>query len=145
MYKVSLRLSNFTVQEAIILPNLNVEEFSFDIPVVSLPDYNNRFQDLAEFYFPQYANVHVEMWNGKPTLIYSRYVEETKDYLQGGEYFFSSEDNAPAGSLDTTDEDIVPTLYHPLVFESKLKDELNVFFNFALLSIGLIVVIKLIF
>jgi len=144
-YKVSLRLSNFKVQEATILPNLNLEEFSFDIPVVSLSDYNNQFVDLAGYYFPQSSNVHVEMWNGKPTLLYSRYIKETEEFLQSGQYIFSSSENVPAGNLDTTDEDAVPTTHHPLIFERQLQDDLNAFFNFVLFSVVIIVALKLVF
>jgi len=127
------------------LPNLNVEDFPFDVPVVSLADYNNRLVDLAEYYFPQSANVHVEMWSGKPTLVYSRYIQETEEFLRGGQYIFSSSDNVPAGNLDITDEDAVPTTYHPLVLERQLQDNLNAFLNFVLFFAALIVALKLVF
>jgi hypothetical protein len=139
--------------DATILTNLDLSKYQFDVPNVTLPIPASNYDDISAHSFPVGAILHVEMWHGKPTFIYSKYIHATSYYSVETDVIFPSDSGLTEPSnldilfdgfsttgtsltnpdaLGTTGEYPVPTTDHPVLHYNLENTDVQGVFHFTI-------------
>ena len=96
-YRIRLKFTVSDIQDVRILPNLTIATKDFGVGNVYLPFPKDSYDHFAETSFPPGAILKIELWQGKPTIIYTRYINSSNPSESDIEY-------------------AVPTINNPLVY-----------------------------
>lgn len=118
-YFVSLQFDNFEEHETMLLPEFDIGD-EFDIPDVPKQTAYIGFDYFSEFLLPEGAILDIEVWHGKPTVLYLSNIYSRSP-------IFPFDDKNQYEEISTMEREIyiIPTTDYPLIRRIVIEEEFN--------------------